>query len=132
MRHGTSLAMNLALWLERAGSSHGDRPALGLGSRVVRRYGEVAERAARLAASLRNRLLLQPGERVAIVAKNCPDYLELMFGIGTREQSWCPPMQNCTAARSAISCSIPAPACASHPASSAMRSRPMLRQRLSI
>jgi len=73
--------MNLALWLERAGSSHGDRPALGLGSRVVRRYGEVAERAARLAASLRNRLLLRPGERVAIVAKNCPDYLELMFGI---------------------------------------------------
>ena len=47
----------------------------------MRRYGEVAERAARLAASLRNRLLLQPGERVAIVAKNCPDYLELMFGI---------------------------------------------------
>jgi long-chain acyl-CoA synthetase len=48
---------------------------------VVRRYGEVAERAARLAAALRNRLLLQPGERVAIVAKNCPDYVELMFGI---------------------------------------------------
>jgi long-chain acyl-CoA synthetase len=73
--------MNLALWLERAGSSHGDRPALGLGSRVIRRYGEVAERAARLAASLRDRLFLQPGERVAIAAKNCPDYLELMFGI---------------------------------------------------
>ncbi len=73
--------MNLALWLERAGSSHGDRPALGLGSRVVRRYGEVAGRAAKLAASLRHRFLLQPGERVAIAAKNCPDYVELMFGI---------------------------------------------------
>src|SRR5262252_9955616 len=73
--------MNLALWLERAGSSHGDRPALGLGSRVIRRYGEVAARAARLAASLRHRFLLQPGERVAIAAKNCPDYVELMFGI---------------------------------------------------
>src|SRR3974390_2615408 len=73
--------MNLALWLERAGSSHGDRPALGLGSGVVRRYGEVAERAARLAASLRHRLRLQPGERVAMVGKNCPDYVELMFGI---------------------------------------------------
>jgi long-chain acyl-CoA synthetase len=73
--------MNLALWLERAGSSHRDRPALGLGSRVIRSYGEVAERAARLAASLRHRLLLQPGERVAIASKNCPDYVELMFGI---------------------------------------------------
>jgi long-chain acyl-CoA synthetase len=73
--------MNLALWLERAGSSHGDQPALGLGSRVIRRYGEVAGRAAKLAASLRQRFLLQPGERVAIAAKNCPDYVELMFGI---------------------------------------------------
>src|ERR1700746_2448018 len=73
--------MNLALWLERAGTSHGDRPALGLGSRVIRRYGEVAGRAAKLAASLRQRFFLQPGERVAIATKNCPDYVELMFGI---------------------------------------------------
>src|SRR3974390_3434883 len=73
--------MNLALWLERAGSSHRDQPALGLGSRVIRHYGEVAARAAKLAASLRHRLLLKPGERVAIAAKNCPDYVELMFGI---------------------------------------------------
>jgi long-chain acyl-CoA synthetase len=73
--------MNLALWLERAGSSHGDRPALGLGSRVIRHYGEVAGRAAKLAASLRHRFLLKTGDRVAIVAKNCPDYVELMFGI---------------------------------------------------
>lgn len=73
--------MNLALWLERAGSSHGDRPALGFGSRVIKRYGEVAGRSARLAASLRDRFFLQPGERVAIVAKNSPDYVELMFGI---------------------------------------------------
>jgi long-chain acyl-CoA synthetase len=73
--------MNLALWLERAGSSHGDRPALGWGSRVIRRYGDVAGRAARLAASLRSRFSLQPGDRVAIAAKNCPDYVELMFGV---------------------------------------------------
>jgi long-chain acyl-CoA synthetase len=73
--------MNLALWLRRAGLSHGDQPALGLGSRVIRRYGEVAGRAARLAAALRERFGLKPGERVAIAAKNCPDYVELMFGI---------------------------------------------------
>src|SRR4029077_13286201 len=80
-RYGRADAMNLALWLERAGSSHGDRPALGLGSRVIRRYGEVAGRTARLAGALRDRFLLPPGERVAIAAKNCPDYVELMFGI---------------------------------------------------
>ena len=73
--------MNLAVWLVRAGLSHGGRPALGYGSRVVRSYGKVAERVARLAAALRDRFDLRPGERVALAAKNTPDYLELMFGI---------------------------------------------------
>lgn len=73
--------MNLALWLERAGLSHGDRPALGYGSRVVKRYGEVAERAARFAASLRHRFNLLAGDRIAIASVNSPDYLELIFGI---------------------------------------------------
>ena len=73
--------MNLALWLHRAGLSHGDRPALGFGSRVIKSYGEVAGRAARLAAALRGRLGLKAGDRVAIAAKNCPDYVELMFGV---------------------------------------------------
>jgi long-chain acyl-CoA synthetase len=73
--------VNLALWLHRAGLSHGDRPALGSGARVIRSYGEVAARAAKLAAALRQKFELKPGERVAIAAKNCPDYVELMFGI---------------------------------------------------
>src|SRR5215470_10689104 len=75
------LAMNLAVWLVRAGLSHGGRPALGYGSHVVRSYGKAAERAARLAAALRDRFDLGPGERVAVAAKNTPDYLELLFGI---------------------------------------------------
>jgi long-chain acyl-CoA synthetase len=73
--------MNLALWLVRAGLSHGDRPALGYGTRIIKRYGEVAERAARFAGSLRNRFDLRPGERVAIAAANTPDHVEVMFGI---------------------------------------------------
>jgi long-chain acyl-CoA synthetase len=73
--------VNLALWLVRAGLSHGDRPALGSGARVIKNYAEVAARAARLAASLQQKFGLKPGERVAIAAKNCPDYVELMFGI---------------------------------------------------
>jgi hypothetical protein len=58
--------MNLALWLERAGMSHGDRPALGLGSRVVRSYAECAGRVARLAASLRQRFGLEAECKAAL------------------------------------------------------------------
>jgi long-chain acyl-CoA synthetase len=73
--------LNLALWLERAGRSHGERPAVGYGARVRWRYGELAARAARLAGALRHRFGLAAGERVAIIAKNMPEYVELMFGI---------------------------------------------------
>jgi len=72
--------MNLALALERAGRDEPDRPALGLGPRVLRSYGEVAGRVARLAGALRS-LGLAPGDRVAIAAGNSPDYLEALYAI---------------------------------------------------
>src|SRR6201995_1571795 len=72
--------MNLALWLERAGRGDPHRPALGLGLRVLRSYGETAGRVARLAGALRN-FGLNPGDRVAIVAKNSPDYVEALYAI---------------------------------------------------
>src|SRR5215207_282706 len=72
--------MNVALWLERAGRADPQRPAIGEGHRVVRSYGELASRAARLAAALRSELGLAPGDRVAIIAKNCPDYVEVLYG----------------------------------------------------
>jgi long-chain acyl-CoA synthetase len=73
--------MNLALWLYRAGLSHADRPAAASGTRVVATYGELAMRAARLAGALRGQLKLKPGDRVAITAKNTPDYIALLYGI---------------------------------------------------
>jgi long-chain acyl-CoA synthetase len=73
--------MNLALWLYRAGLSHADWPAATSGTRVTASYGELAERAARLAGALRERLWLKPGDRVAIAAKNTPDYIALLYGI---------------------------------------------------
>ncbi len=73
--------MNIALWLQRAGLSHPDWPALGLGARVVRTYAQAAGRAARLASALRLHMKLAPGERVAVVAKNSPDYVEILYGI---------------------------------------------------
>ena len=73
--------MNTALWLLRSGLSHPAMPAVASGPRVVMTYGELADRAARIAGSLRDKFKLQPGDRVAIAAKNSPDYLALLYGI---------------------------------------------------
>jgi long-chain acyl-CoA synthetase len=72
--------MNLALFLERAGRDDPRRPALGFGARVLRDYGDMAGRVARLAGALRG-FGLNPGDRVAIAAKNCPDYVEVLYAI---------------------------------------------------
>ena len=56
-------------------------PAAAFGTRVVMSYGELAQRAARLAGALRDRFKLKPGDRVAVAAKNSPDYLALLYGI---------------------------------------------------
>ena len=73
--------MNQALWLSRSALSHPSMPAVASGLRVVASYGELAERAARLASALRDRFGLLPGDRVAIVAKNSPAYLALLYGV---------------------------------------------------
>src|SRR5882724_2748474 len=72
--------MNLALFLERAGRDDPRRPALGFGAQVLRSYGDMAGRVARLAGALRS-LGLNSGDRVAIVAKNSPDYVEVLYAI---------------------------------------------------
>ena len=72
--------MNLALWLDRVGREDAWRPALGHGTRVLRNYADVAGRVARLAGALQ-RVGLAPGDRVAIIAKNSPHYLELLYAI---------------------------------------------------
>jgi len=72
--------MNLALSLDRAGRDDPSRPALGRGPRVLRTYGEVAGRVARMAGALQG-FGLARGDRVAIAAKNSPDYLEALYAI---------------------------------------------------
>jgi len=72
--------MNLAVWVERAGAAYTDAPALGWGARVHRTYGEMADRAARLAGGLKE-LGLAPGARVALFAKNHPAYVEALAAI---------------------------------------------------
>jgi len=72
--------LNIACWLLRSGLSHPGQPAVGYGPRAVQSYGQLAERAARLANALHG-MDLKPGDRVAIIAKNCVEYLETVYGI---------------------------------------------------
>ncbi|HEY2188167.1 MAG TPA: AMP-binding protein [Caldimonas sp.] len=72
--------MNLAQLLVRSARVHPDRPAILHGDRVVWRYGELAARVARLAGHLRA-LGLVPGDRVALLMRNHPSYLEALYAV---------------------------------------------------
>jgi long-chain acyl-CoA synthetase len=72
--------MNLAHWLDRRAKAFPAHPAAGYGTRVLHDYAALAERTAKLAGALRG-IGLQPGDRVAIAAKNCPEYLETLYAI---------------------------------------------------
>ncbi len=74
--------MNLALWLERVAQVHPDRPAIFHGSRQVADYAGFWRAAAGLAGGLAARGI-GSGDRVAVFAKNCPEYLTAFYGIWT-------------------------------------------------
>ena len=71
--------MNIAHWLDRAARAQPDLPAVALGHRVFADYRRLGGRAAAIAAGLA-RAGLVPGDRVAVAAQNCAEYLEIMFG----------------------------------------------------
>ena len=71
--------MNLALWLQRTATVAGDAPAIYHGRDMVADYATFHARAAALAAALAARGIA-PGDRVAVFAGNCPDYLVVFFG----------------------------------------------------
>jgi len=73
--------MNLASWLVRAAKATPDASAIAHGPLPYQTYQALGQHAARLAGGLRTRLGLAEGARVAIVARNCPDYVGLLFGI---------------------------------------------------
>ncbi len=73
--------MNLAVWIERHGRLRPDAPALAEGERVHATWGGFAARTAAIATGLRDDFGLVPGDRVAIVMRNRPEYIEALFGI---------------------------------------------------
>ena len=68
---------NLATLLLRSADRFPRWPAIALGTRVVHDYAALASRVRRLAATLRT--ALPAGERVMLVAMNCPEYIETLF-----------------------------------------------------
>lgn len=73
--------MNLAVWVERNAQRWPGRPAIAVGDDVHADWTTLATRVAGLAGGLRHQLGLQPGDRVAIVMRNRPEYLEALFTI---------------------------------------------------
>ncbi|MET0325630.1 MAG: AMP-binding protein [Ilumatobacteraceae bacterium] len=73
--------VNPAVWVERHGRARPDDPALADGERVHATWGAFAARTAGAGAGLLAGFGLSPGDRVAIVMRNRPEYLEALFAI---------------------------------------------------
>src|SRR5262245_43092036 len=73
--------MNLAVWVERQARRRPDEPALAEGERVHASWATFAARTAGAAAGLRDGFGLSPGDRVAILMRNRPEYLEALFAV---------------------------------------------------
>ncbi|MFF3608968.1 long-chain fatty acid--CoA ligase [Streptomyces sp. NPDC002463] len=70
---------NLAGFLVETAGRQPERPALRLGEQVIT-YGELDERSARAAALLRSEGV-RPGDRVALMLPNVPEFVVLYYGI---------------------------------------------------
>jgi len=73
--------MNLAVWVERHGRRRPEDPALADGERVHADWRTFAARTAAAAGGLCEEFGLTPGDRVAILMRNRPEYLEALFAI---------------------------------------------------
>jgi long-chain acyl-CoA synthetase len=73
--------MNLANLLLRAARGFGERPAVFDGERLVHDYRALALRVATLAGRLASECALRPGDRVALILRNRPAYVEVLFAI---------------------------------------------------
>jgi acyl-CoA synthetase (AMP-forming)/AMP-acid ligase II len=64
-----------------AARTYGHLPAVSSGLEASLNYESLARRSAALAAGLTGRLGLKRGDHVAVIMKNCPQYLEVLFGL---------------------------------------------------
>ena len=72
--------MNFAVWLERMAALHGDAPALCIGAETLETYAAFQAKAAAVGGALAAQGI-GTGDRVAVFAKNVPEYLIAWYGI---------------------------------------------------
>lgn len=73
--------MNIAQWLAETARLHPQSPALLTGTKVDADYATFARRAAAVGAHLVHVHGVMPGDRVALFASNCTQYLECLYAI---------------------------------------------------
>jgi hypothetical protein len=73
--------MNLATWVQRNGRLRPDSPALAVGATVFATWAQWAATTRAIAGGLAVEYALGQGDRVAIVMRNRPEYLEALFAI---------------------------------------------------
>lgn len=72
--------MNLAQYLLRTAKVTPDAPAIFYGKDLYCNYEDLANSAAGLARFFIEQWHLAPGERVALCVKNCPQYIQVLYG----------------------------------------------------
>jgi len=73
--------MNVAMWLSRSARRDPDAIAIRAGASVSATYAQLELTVDRVAGWLRSRCTLEAGDRVALVGRNRPEYIELLFGV---------------------------------------------------
>ena len=73
--------MNTAEFLARSARACGERPAISAGETVHCAYEALFRRVASMAGQLREEFGLEPGDRVALVMRNCPAFLEVLYAV---------------------------------------------------
>src|SRR3954452_22104239 len=73
--------MNVANWLAATARLRPQAPALLTGFDLDADYATFARRAAAVGAALTRAYAVRPGDRVALFATNCTQYLECLYGI---------------------------------------------------
>ncbi|SFU10570.1 class I adenylate-forming enzyme family protein [Sedimentitalea nanhaiensis] len=73
--------MNISYWLYQAALARPERIAIREGDKACATYRQFARRSASFGAYLANEHGVSKGDRVAIFARNCVQYLEVLHGI---------------------------------------------------
>src|SRR5580765_1224412 len=73
--------MNIAYWLARSANTFSESTAIATGKEPGITYREFARRAAGSASALHGAFKAKPGDRIAVLAGNCGEFIEALYGI---------------------------------------------------